>query len=337
MDLSFELWEDIVGRCTIPDWVEIARVFSAFREIATRRPYEALVLYCGERNTIRCLRTLYSNALAAQPVKTLYLWDHSDAPYLKAFSSLAIRALSALRNLQSLRYRYSYSPTDGTLKPSEKAQMILNYTFPRLERLSIPNFLGSALLKRHQKTLRKVVPLSEILIDLDVQMFDQGFNFPVLEEINLSNNILPSFLSKSHLPSLRSICLPDKISADDLEHIKSFFSRSGSQMAEFKLGFSMPIQDTRVIDMIADKLPHLGSLEIYCSYSQGLDFVLETVRWIIPKLGRLEQLQNFRWDEQQLRGCSIWLAKEVKNVVMINFTHVSLVLGHSVLHYEHAR
>ncbi|ESK87277.1 hypothetical protein Moror_5763 [Moniliophthora roreri MCA 2997] len=267
MDLSFELWEDIV-----PDWVEIARVFSAFREIATRRLYEALVLYCGERNTIRCLRTLCSNALAAQSVKTLYLWDHSDAPYLKAFSSLAIRALSALRNLQSLRYRYSYSPTDGTLKPSEKAQMILNYTFPRLEPLSIPNFLGSALLKRHQKTLRKVVLLSEILIDLDVQMFDQGFNFPVLEEINLSNNILPSFLSKSHLPSLRSICLPDKISADDLEHIKSFFSRSGSQMAEFKLGFS---QDTRVIDMIADNLPHLGSLEIYCSYSQGLDFVLE--------------------------------------------------------------
>ncbi|KAI3603696.1 hypothetical protein WG66_006688 [Moniliophthora roreri] len=73
MNLPLEVWEDIVDQCSRSDMVKLARVSSTFRKMATQILYQLLWLHINERKTIRCLKTLCSNALAAQSVKALYL------------------------------------------------------------------------------------------------------------------------------------------------------------------------------------------------------------------------------------------------------------------------
>ncbi|ESK87296.1 hypothetical protein Moror_5761 [Moniliophthora roreri MCA 2997] len=294
MNLPLEVWEDVIDQCSRSDMVKLTRVSSTFRKMATRILYQLVWLHINERKTIRCLKTLCSNALAAQSVKALYLVDMGFKPHLRAFLSLVIRAFSALPNLKALQYTCCGLRTqvNGSIAPPAIAQIVLHCTFPgsSLESISVPGFVGPALLKRHQSTLREIGITSEVFTHLDTQIFGNEYNFPVLKSVSLSNKDLLSFLSKSRLPSLSSIGLPQVVSAEDLDRIKSVFSdsRSGTRLL-----FWMVSLDIRVFDMIADKLPHLTSLTIGCS---SWDNNLKTIRPIAPKLSRLQGLQDFTWN-----------------------------------------
>ncbi|EEB91627.1 hypothetical protein MPER_09987 [Moniliophthora perniciosa FA553] len=160
-----------------------------------------------------------------------------------------------------------------------------------------------------------------------MRMFEHQFDLPVLEHITLPAEALPSFLSKSNLPSLNSISLWRGIIMDnDLEVIRLFLAgpRSGTQIEEFQLRLCVPSLDIEVIDMIFNKLPRLASLEIHDPDPDlNLNPIEETIQHVIPKLTRFTQLRRFklswRWEEH-----IIWEAPN-REQIFLDLLHTYIV------------
>ncbi|KAK7022033.1 hypothetical protein VNI00_017067 [Paramarasmius palmivorus] len=207
--VPFEIWDRICILTSIPALYNTCTVSKSFNAVATPHLYRNLS-FSTFPSAIKCLRTLQTNEIAAKSVVCFHPIHHTPIPPCGAAVTECLELLPKVLSRTSNLYELGIAPVVWSLDTAalctDFGTMLRQCTIPRLANLvlnlpiddNVVDFIARHQLGLVELGLHLLVPGTE---SYRLPTFD----LPFLRKLDLSAEIVATFLAASAIPNVAEI------------------------------------------------------------------------------------------------------------------------------------